>query len=100
MCAWLRMTAERLDGGNGKLRLRSCACGPQPKTRPQSSSRRRLAASTKCIDPVTAWAAPQKVTDEPSHFPSPALFIFLFYSANGSAAKAGADLARQNRGQK
>src|SRR5438132_708837 len=29
---------------------------------PQSSRTRFPAASTRCIDPVTVWAAPQKVT--------------------------------------
>ena len=54
------------EGTKGKAALRLRASSFLPWTRPQSSKMRRPAASTKCMEPVTDWAAPQNVTRGPS----------------------------------
>src|SRR5215472_8620869 len=56
------MTASIEDESNGRFRFFWSASFRRPWFRPQSSSTRRPAASTRCIDPVTAPAAPQKVS--------------------------------------
>ena len=49
-------------GRKGKSRLRRRLSARRPWNRPQSSSSDRPQASTRCIEPVTVPAAPQKVT--------------------------------------
>src|SRR5438874_5111913 len=62
MWAWLRTTASIADGAKGNSRLLCRDSARRPTTRPQSNSSLEPLASTRCIDPVTDWAAPQKVT--------------------------------------
>ena len=51
-----------IGGVEGEAASRRRASSRRPRTRPQSSKMRRPAASTRCMDPVTDWAAPQNVT--------------------------------------
>src|SRR5579864_5436861 len=62
MWAWERMTASIEDPGNGRWRFFWSASFRRPWFRPQSSRRRWPAASTRCMEPVTAPAAPQNVS--------------------------------------
>src|SRR5712691_4128813 len=62
MCAWLRTTASIADGEKGNSRLLCRDSARRPTTRPQSKSNLEPLASTRCLEPVTDWAAPQKVT--------------------------------------
>ena len=58
----LRTTASISRGRNGNSRLRLMLSARDPWNRPQSSRIDLPQASSRCIDPVTVWAAPQKVT--------------------------------------
>ena len=57
-----RPTAEMSFARNGKSRLRRWLSARRPWNRPQSRRIDFPPAETRCIDPVTVRAAPQKVT--------------------------------------
>src|SRR5205823_5733336 len=61
-CAWLSTTASMSCGGKGNSELCRRVSGRLPKVRPQSSNSLKSPISTRCIEPVTIWVAPQKVT--------------------------------------
>src|SRR5581483_12089851 len=61
MWAWLRTTASIWCGWNGKWALRCRASSRRPWCSPQSSRTLWLPTSSRCIDPETLPAAPQKV---------------------------------------
>src|SRR6516225_9892875 len=62
MCAWLRTTASTSLGAKGKSLFRFQASARRPWNSPQSSRIFCRPDSTRCIEPVTVRAAPQKVT--------------------------------------
>src|SRR5262245_43695363 len=62
MWAWLSRTASTSFGRKGNSRLRRSDSARPPWNSPQSSSTAWPQASTRCIEPVTVRAAPQKVT--------------------------------------
>ena len=49
-------------GAKGKVAVAAAASARRPWNRPQSSSRVRPQASTRCIEPVTVRRGAQKVT--------------------------------------
>src|SRR5690349_4200266 len=61
MCAWVRTIPSTRRGSNGSRAFRSWVCARWPWNRPASSRKRPPAASSRCIEPVTCPAAPQKV---------------------------------------
>src|SRR4051794_13286666 len=65
MCAWLSTTPSSRRGSNGRRALSSWVSARRPWNSPASSRKRAPAASSRCIEPVTCPAAPQKVRRMP-----------------------------------
>src|SRR4026208_877333 len=61
MWAWLTTMASRRRGSKGRLALSAAASARRPWNNPASSRIRAPAASSRCMEPVTWPAAPQKV---------------------------------------
>src|SRR3954464_955376 len=65
MWAWLSTTPSSRRGSNGRRALSSWVAARRLWNRPASSRKRAPVASSRCIEPVTCPAAPQKVRRMP-----------------------------------
>src|SRR5262245_15908337 len=95
MWAWLRTTASSVSGGTGKETWGRVG-RRTPHTVPQSRRRHSSPTSTRCMEPVTVCAAPQKVRVGAGTPRSQRMIIALLYRdrASLSGELFGEDLER------